>query len=296
MLIASHGYLVVAPDNWGRGATAHHNGSDQPETYLMADRLAGNGLDLLAAVLDGDYDEFHGTGDVDVSIVGYSQGGHSAMAVWLASQVGDTGFVVREVYSGGAPHDLYRTFRGALQHADGSCGDEPWCRNVDDEAILPYVRDRILPALVEYLDLDLDLAELVDDDGFVDEFLTGFLEGDGRYDDLKTALQRNSFTNILRPEETLTARDAHLHLYHSAFDRLVPEQNTRDLAELLMPGFDVTYHDACNSDAYETFFGVVPVVGVVHSVCGFEMLDAVLGDLRGRQASSDSAGPPGGLW
>ena len=103
---------------------------------------------------------------------------------------------------------------------------------------------------------------------------------------MKTALQLNSFTNILDPEATLTARDIHVHLYHSAFDRLVPEQNTRDLAELLMPGFDVTHHDACNSDAYEVLFGTVPVVGVVHSICGFEMLDAVLGDLRDRAASA----------
>ncbi|MYD99142.1 MAG: hypothetical protein F4X98_17385 [Gammaproteobacteria bacterium] len=287
VLIASHGYLVVAPDNWGRGATAHHNGSDQPETYLMANRVAGNGLDLLAAVLDGDYDEFHdAAADVDVSIVGYSQGGHSAMAGWLASQVGDTGFVVREVYSGGAPHDLYRTFRGTLQHVAGSCDGDPWCRNVEGEAVLPYVRDRILPGLFEYVDVDLDLADVVDGDAFVDEFVTGFLEGESRYDDLKTALQLNSFTNILDPEATLTARDTHVHLYHSAFDRLVPEQNTRDLAELLMPGFDVTHHDACNSDAYEVLFGTVPVVGVVHSVCGFEMLDAVLGDLRDRAASA----------
>ena len=297
VLVASHGYLVVAPDNWGRGATAHHNGSDQHETYLMADRVAGNGLDLLAAVLAGDYDEFHDPdADADVAIVGYSQGGHSAMAAWLASQVGDTGASVREVYSGGAPHDLYRTFRGALRRADGSCDDDPWCRNVEDEAILPYIRDRILPGLLEYLDVDLALDELVDDDGLVDEFVTGFLQGDSRYDALKTALQLNSFTNILQPEETLTAHDAHVHLYHSAFDRLVPEQNTRDLAELLTPGFDVTFHDVCDSDVYEALFPTIPVVGVVHSVCGFEMLDAVLGDLRGRTASAETVGVTDGLW
>ncbi len=297
VLIASHGYLVVAPDNWGRGATAHHDGVDQHETYLMADRVAGNSLDLLAAVLAGDYDEFHDPdADADVAIVGYSQGGHSAMAVWLASQVGDTGANVREVYSGGAPHDLYRTFRGALRQADGSCDDDPWCRYVEGEAILPYVRDRILPGLLEYVDVDLALDEVVDDDGLMDEFVTGFLEGDSRYDALKTALQLNSFTNILQPEETLTARDAHVHLYHSAFDRLVPEKNTRDLAALFAPGFDVTFHDACNSDVYEGLFQIVPVVGVVHSVCGFEMLDAVLGDLRGRAASDRSVGVTDGLW
>ena len=296
VLIASHGYLVVAPDNWGRGATAHHNGSDQPETYLMADRVAGNGLDLLAAVLDGDYDEFHAAApDVDVSIVGYSQGGHSAMAMWLASQVGENGFIVREVYSGGAPHDLYRTFRGALQHADGSCDDDPWCRNVVEQAILPYVRDRVLPGLLEYQAIGLDLDDLVDADGFTDEFVTGFLGGESRYDALKTALQRNSFTNILEPEETLALRDVGIHLYHSAFDRLVPEQNTRELTELLAPGFDVTFHDACNSDAYEALSETVSVVGVVHSVCGFEMLDAVLGDLRDRAASATGS-PADGLW
>ena len=228
-LIASRGYLVVAPDNWGRGGSAGDaaSGTDQPETYLMANRVANNALDMMAAVLaSDDYRIFHDpTQDTDVSIVGYSQGGHSAVGVWLANQVGDTGIRVPELYSGGAPHDLYRTFRGSLQLLNGSCDGNPWCPTVDSETILGYLTDRILPPLLAYADIGLERNEVFEGDNLASDFITGMLDGDARYDTLKTMLQLNSFTNIIDPAETVASRDSRIHLYHSPFDRLVPQRN-----------------------------------------------------------------------
>ena len=290
-LIAGRGYLVVAPDNWGRGGSAGNaaGGIRQPETYLMANRVANNTLDMLAAVTaSDDYRMFHDpTQDTDVSIVGYSQGGHSAVGVWLANQVGDTGMRMRELYSGGAPHDLYRTFRGSLQHLNGTCDGNAWCPTVDTETILDYLTDRILPPLLTYADIGLERSEVFDGGTLAGDFITGMLDGDARYDTLRTVLQLNSFTNIINPAETIESRDSRIHLYHSPFDRLVPQRNTRDLADLLSPGFDVEFHDGeCDSDLYELLSATISGGGVVHVLCGIEMFDEVLKDFRKREAAT----------
>lgn len=293
-LIASRGYLVIAPDNWGRGGSAGDaaSGTVRPETYLMANRVANNTLDMVTAVLAGDdYRMFHDQArDTDVSIVGYSQGGHSAVGVWLANQVGGTGIRVRELYSGGAPHDLYRTFRGSLQHLNGSCDGNPWCPTVDTETILRYLKDRILPPLLAYADVGLERSEVFDGDNLASGFIAGMLDGDARYDTLKTMLQLNSFTNIVDPAGTVASRDTRIHLYHSPFDRLVPHRNTGDLMDLLSPGFDVTFHDGeCDSNLYELLSETISRGGVVHALCGIEMFDEVLKDFRAREAATGNA-------
>ena len=293
-LIASRGYLVIAPDNWGRGGSAGDvtSGTDQPETYLMANRVANNTLDMVAAVMASeDYRMFYdATQDTDVSIVGYSQGGHSAVGVWLANQVSGTGLRVRELYSGGAPHNLYQTFRGSLQHLNGSCDGNPWCRYVDTETILHYLTNRILPPLLEYADISLERSEVFEGDTLSSDFITGVLDGDARYDTLKTMLQLNSFTNIINPAETAAAQGSRIHLYHSPFDRLVPPQNTTDLFDLLSSGFDVVFHsDECDSDLYELLFATISRGGVVHTLCGIEMFDEVLKAFRARDAATGNA-------
>lgn len=293
-LIASRGYLVIAPDNWGRGGSTGDaaSGTDRPETYLMANRVANNTLDMVAAVLaSDDYRMFHDPAqDADVSIVGYSQGGHSAVGVWLANQVGGTGIRVRELYSGGAPHDLYRTFRGSLQHLNGTCDGNPWCPTVDTETILRYLTDRILPPLLAYADIGLERGEVFDGDNLASDFITGVLDSDARYDTLKTMLQLNSFTNIIDPAETVSAEDSRIHLYHSPFDRLVPQRNTRDLMDVLSSGFDAVFHDGeCDSDLYELLSATISRGAVVHVLCGLEMFDEVLKDFRAREAATGTA-------
>ena len=296
ILIASRGYLVIAPDNWGRGGSGGDagGGGAQPETYLMANRVANNTLDMVAAVTaSDDYRVFHDpAADTDVSIVGYSQGGHSALGVWLANRAGGAGVRVRELYSGGAPHDMYRTFRGALQHLNGSCDGNPWCRYADADAVLHYLTDRILPPLLAYTDTGLARGDVFEGDGLAGDFIAGMLDGDARYDTLRTLLQLNSFTNIVDPAQALAARESRIRLYHSPFDRLVPQRNTRDLMDRLSPAFDVVFHDGeCDSDLYELVFETISTVGLVHALCGIEMFDEVLGDLRATDAITGHAPP-----
>lgn len=277
-MFAGRGYLVLAPDNWGRGELARDG---EPETYLMANRTANNSLDMLGAVLaDPRYRRLHlrTAGKADVAVVGYSQGGHTAVALWLATLGGDYPWRLREVHSGGAPHNLYRTLRGALEHVASRCDGNAWCRHVGAEVVVPYAAGRILPGLLAYANIGLTAADVADDSGLRPAFLAGMFGEDRRYDAVKMALQLNSFTNLVGLERFASDETA-IHLYHSPFDRLVPVQNTVELATLLAPHFDVDWHSGeCASPAYGVLAGLR--VGVAHAVCGMEVLDDVLRDLR----------------
>lgn len=284
-LLAGRGYLVVAPDNWGRG---HASGADEPETYLMANRVAANGLDMVRAVLDDTrYDVFHSVSEaVEVAIIGYSQGAHSAVALWLAGARAADEFAIRDVYAGGGPHDLYRTLRGALERLDDRCDGNPWCRAVDPEVIEPYATGRILPALLRYTDVGLTRDDVLDGERLSRAFVTGMLDGEERFDALKTMLQLNSFANLVDLAGTMSDADTRILLYHSAFDRLVPQQNTADLANALLSGFDATADlDACGSGTFEKLAELVDSAGVVHAICALEMFDRVLRDLREGEAA-----------
>ncbi|MFK7914010.1 MAG: alpha/beta hydrolase family protein, partial [Pseudomonadales bacterium] len=232
-VLAAQGYLVVAADNWGRGDTA-----DAAETYLMANRTAANSLDFLQAVLaDSRYADFVATsGPTAVTIVGYSQGGHSAMALWqlLATQ-GPDNLVVRDVFAGGAPHNLFRTFKGVLEQVDGRCNDDDYCRNVDPDATVSFATRRILPGFLSYTDTGLVESEVIDGDALAPAFVTSFLEQESRLDPLKILLQQNSFTNLVDPLAVFGDDGARLFLYHAPRDRLVPAANTVELEALLGP-------------------------------------------------------------
>ena len=293
-LLAGRGYLVVAPDNWGRG---HTSGEDAPETYLMANRTAANGLDMVLAVLDdARYDVFHDTSEpVEVAIIGYSQGAHSAVALWLAGAPVADSFVIREVYAGGGPHDLYRTFRGALEGIDDRCDGNPWCRAVDRKAIEPYATGRIMPAFLRYTDVGVTRDDVFDGERLSETFVTGMLDDEERFDALKTMLQLNSFTNLVDLAGTMSDADTRILLYHSAFDRLVPPQNTADLAAALVSGFDATANlDTCGSGTFEQLGKLLRVAGMVHAICAFEMFDRVLRDLRESEAARTGYDHPAG--
>ena len=275
-MLAGRGYLVIVPDNWGRGELA---ADDQPETYLLANRTANSSIDLIRAVLaSDDYRRFHNprAEETDLAIIGYSQGGHAAVALWLALHTGDHGVRVRELHSGGGPHNLAAIFRGIMQNLDGTCDGNVWCRHAERNVFLPYLTGRLLPALFAYADTGLTRDDVVEDGDLLPEFLTGFLRGDAKYQRLWTTLALNSLTNVVAPETVARAGTA-INLYHSTLDRLVPEANTRQLAELLAPRFNVTYHEGeCDSDGYLFLSEVISLTGVLHTVCGIEVLDEML--------------------
>ncbi len=277
-LLAARGHLVVAADNYGRGGT-----SDAPETYLLADRTANNTIDLIAAVLASDEFRDHHDGAPDLAVIGYSQGGHSAIGTWLAlATAGEGRWPVREVYSGGAPHDLHGLYRGLLRRLGGNCDEDPYCGAVETDALLPYLFGRLLPAILAYVDTSLTLEELVASDVLAPAFVAGALAGDPRYDQLDAAIALNSFANITNMADVASAataatRNARIHLYHSPYDRLVPRRSTDELAALLEPDFAVDFHrESCNSRGYRTLAQLSPRPGLVHSMCGLTMLNDAL--------------------
>ncbi len=268
-MLASRGYVVVVPDNWGRGATSLNQ-----ETYLLGSRTAMNARDFLLAALDDPavVPLLAGSGS-QVALVGYSQGGHSSLALWRLFKMSQDGITVREVFAGGGPYNLYETFRGVVARQDDTCDGGNYCRLVDESVALPFALDRILPGMLSYTATGLSERDIVQGPRFRRSFVRGFLDNEPDYDTLKQLLQLNSYTNII---PTGPAGSAEFFLYHSSFDRLVPYQNQTDLRAVLV---DYPVHllsGLCNGPTYETIFNLTSQVGVLHGLCGIAMMNDLL--------------------
>ena len=117
--------------------------------------------------------------------------------------------------------------------------------------------DRILPPLLNYGDVELTCEEVFDGEGLAGEFVTGMLDGEPRYDALKTLLQLNSFTNIV------------------------------ELAEVIEADFDAQFHaEECDGTLYKILSERLRINGLVHSICGMETLDEALQDFRAREVNN----------
>ncbi|HAK51409.1 MAG TPA: hypothetical protein DCM54_05820 [Gammaproteobacteria bacterium] len=276
-LFAAHGYLVIAPDNLGRGST-----DDAPETYLLANRTGTNAIDFVLRVLQDDtYTPFYNDETITLNIIGYSQGGHSAVASWLELLRHHPNLQASAVYLGGAPFDLYRTFRGVLQAVNEECNGDGYCSLVDPATHVPFATDRILPGMIEFTDVGVFLDDIVDDEELDAGFVSGFLDASPDYDNLRSLLQLNSFTNIANAESVFNDPGTTLHLYHSEYDRLVPATNTDAFLEVLNGNVAIIHHsDECNSTSFRLIFEAIDKVGVVHTLCGLNMLDEVFAELR----------------
>lgn len=278
IILASRGYLVVAPDNFGRGNT-----STNPETYLLAKQTGINSVDLLSNVINsGNYDSVLGasSGAKNVAIVGYSQGGHSAVAAWqeiLHTRQGELN--TTQLFTGAGPYNIYETVKGIINFANGTCLLDDYCRYINDELVNAYAIERILPPIIEYSNTNLTEVDLIDGTQLVSEFVSGFMANDSLYDPFKALLQLNSFTNINNPEVAFADSDLDVYFYHSDYDRLVVQANTDELSDDLT-GYVQSINDesaACNSSNIQLLFVNVTEVGVIHGICGVVMVDDVLG-------------------
>ena len=232
---------------------------------------------------DDAYDGFtNNAGQNNLIILGYSQGGHTAIALWqtLATQ-GPDDLVVERVYAGGGPYNLYATFAGVIEHLDGSCSGGLYCRYVDPDTTVPFATNRILPGFLDYTDPGISAVDAIDANGLASSFVDSFISNDPSLDKLKMLLQLNSFTNVANADIAYAGSAAQLVLYHSAYDRLVPEANSAELAELLSPNTSIDYRsNLCSSDDYLTIFNLTDFVGINHTLCGLAMIDEVIGELR----------------
>ncbi len=285
-LLAGRGYLVLAPDNWGNGETVSE---DTPETYMMARRVANTSLDMIDAVLKEDrFQTFlEPAQTTHLAVIGYSQGGHSGMALWLTHALRERDTKIREVYIGAGPYDLNRMLRGGLLRLANRCDNSGWC-NIDDKALLYYVERWTTPGYFKYLDTGLTSSDILDDEGFVDSFVSGYLDFDAKFDRFKVLLQLNSFTNLLDLTGTVEATDTFFHLFHAEQDWVVPQQNSIDLMNTLMPAFNVALHSGeCHGNLFDQLSKLE--TGAVHSVCALEMFNRVMKDLRPVSAADASS-------
>lgn len=277
VILASRGYLVIAPDNYGLGNTSAFT-----ETYLQGKRTGINSIDLVtSAIHSGRYNDVISSTSTakNLTIIGYSQGGHSAIAAWQEALHNHQGTLnVSNVYSGAGPYNVYETFKGIIDFVNGSCFLGEYCRYVNDELVNSYAIERILPPLLSYTNTGLNEIDITDGDELRSEFAASFLANNQEYDQLKLLLQLNSYTNINNPEDTFTDPDMNLTVYHSDYDRLVAPANTREFINIINGYIGSTNEMStdCNSSNIQLLFAASDEVGIIHGICGAVMIDDLL--------------------
>lgn len=105
IFLALQGYIVFAPDYVGYGSS-----EEQIHPYLHKDSIIQTTGHLLYAVEQA-LKEKGIPFQRDLFIMGYSQGGHSALAFAEALQHDSMGFEIQAVSAGGGPYDLLYTVR-----------------------------------------------------------------------------------------------------------------------------------------------------------------------------------------
>lgn len=104
-LLVKLGYALIIPDYIGYGVTA-----DKVHPYLVMELTATNVLDMYYAVVP--FLEKAGCAPEhdDIYLMGYSQGGATAMAVQHAIEHHDKPIKIRRVFAGGGPYDIKYTY------------------------------------------------------------------------------------------------------------------------------------------------------------------------------------------
>ena len=108
IFLALQGYIVFAPDYVGYGSS-----EDVRHPYLYKKSVAQTAASMLhstAEALDQEGIPFQR----DLFIMGYSQGGHGALAFAEAMQNSSMGFELQAVSAGGGPYDMLYTVREQL--------------------------------------------------------------------------------------------------------------------------------------------------------------------------------------
>lgn len=103
--LALYGYVVISPDYLGFGPTA-----DKPQSYLHAQTSGQNTADMVFAVREYMQQEGRPIDD-RLSVVGYSQGGYSALAFMkMAEEQYADKIRLEKVFAGGGPYEPISMF------------------------------------------------------------------------------------------------------------------------------------------------------------------------------------------
>jgi len=200
VVMASLGYIVVAPDYVGYGASL-----GTPHPYLLAAPSAAAVVDFLTAART--WRRMNGvTDNGQLFLTGYSEGGYTTMAAHRALQAGNASDLqqLRMVVPGAGPYDVQATLDGLL---DLVRDEQPVLGALLSPGLLRYlgssVRDELRRVMLRFL-IPGD-ADVTFDTEFIDHYLA---------DDAQ-AIARLSSVHDWKPE--LPVR-----LFHGRDDRTVP--------------------------------------------------------------------------
>ncbi|MCL1126964.1 alpha/beta hydrolase family protein [Shewanella surugensis] len=313
-LAASNGYFVVASYYLGNGVA-----EEAIPAYLIEDAAATFSLDALNAFQQFYNEQYSEQTPIDITansttLFGYSQGGHSTIALMLRYLYqGYTNLAA--TWAGEGPYNLTKTMDGMMAaYFDNS--DENYL-NYTEYALVPYqvgfLKGYILPGFREYYGLDID-----DDDIFLETSLLGNTVYTLKpsfalayiytheYDTLKSLLFKNSLTSMsdITLLDSDTGNDVSLqdymidnqinfpiYLYQYEEDVLVTEGNYDDMATLLES--DIINNISSSRGVCEvTSEGVIAALDQkllnlltldpsgAHVLCGFYMLNDFIGSFE----------------
>ena len=108
IFLALQGYVVIVPDHIGYGSS-----EDKPHPYLYKESVVQTTTSLLQSAVNT-LDEKGISIQRELFIMGYSQGGHGALAFAEAVQNSSIDFEIKAVSAGGGPYDLLYTAQELL--------------------------------------------------------------------------------------------------------------------------------------------------------------------------------------
>ena len=221
IMLALQGYIVLAPDYTGYGSS-----DDIRHPYLYKKSVTQTSLDMFFSVTEA-LKEHDISSTKNVYVMGYSQGGHGAMAFAQGFQSNNTSdFTIKAIAAGGGPYDMPETMRelfnqNSITKITALLFTQAYAHiyNWDlDTIVKKDSYKEVIESSSEYEDITEPAKKIPDrvDELFTSEFIEDIQEG--RNDAIQRALEENSVHKW--------APSAPVFLFHARNDTIVPYSNT----------------------------------------------------------------------
>jgi hypothetical protein len=274
LLAAGKGYIYLAPDLIGLGAS-----SDKNQAYLVAQDTATASQDMLMAVRGYFATNFGGVSlSKDLAIIGGSQGAYSSFAV-LPYLAGRRIANIVAIHGEDGPYNIFSTFSSNLLTSAGAPKDA-YSLYENPDFVVSHTAD-VLEAYHAYGNLSYDKSAIFSADGstLLPTFLADY--SNSKYPDFVDQLGINSFPGS---SEIYNAPDAKVVLYHFTSDTLVPSRNTDDMIDFLNNGTHKLAAVARGNCRESSAFTALILASSrsaqkTHVVCALYMIDDFLGSL-----------------